>query len=85
MKDKAIAVEFERLIDGRMRAVRVPLEEIAAYHAQHGGWVQKVWFQKPDGSEWWSWGKSWVWSDTGKIQRVGAGAYGDRTVWEGAA
>lgn len=88
---KMIAVEFESVIDGRLALVRVPAGEIAAHHEAHNGWVKRVFWE--DGTT--SWGKSWngrkhLRNGTdnpmyGKIVRVGAGAYGDVTVWEAAA
>ncbi len=93
MARQAYAVEFEntfeditdrknlRIRDGDFKVL---LEEAADFHAKHGGWVCKVWFRNDDGSEFWSWGKSWVREVPGapdQIVRIGAGASGDLTVW----
>lgn len=84
------AVEFECVIDARLALIVVPAAQIAEHHATHGGWVKRVQFA--DG--FWAWGKSWIANrrlrdgtpnpKAGQIVRVGAGAYGDVTVWEAA-
>lgn len=85
-----IAVELEFTFDDindlanlriRRAPVRVPLAELGSYHRQHGGWVRKVFFANPDGSEYWSWGKSWIDGESRELRTVGAGAYGDLVVW----
>lgn len=82
----AIAVEFETVIDktnnmSSSRNVRVPLDEVGEFHKGKYGFVHKVFFVDENGIESWSWGKSWIHSETGELLRIGAGAYGDTIVW----
>ena len=80
--DQPVAVRFDAQVDGAFqRNVEVPLAEVAAFHAKHGGWVQNVGFEQDDGSVFWTFGKNWIDRDTGALVRIGAGAYGDLTVW----
>jgi hypothetical protein len=44
--------------------------------------AERVYFRKPSGEVSWSWGKLWWSANTQGVCRIGAGAYGDATVWE---
>lgn len=58
----------------------VPIDEVAEFHAKHGGWVEEVIVELKSGKLIKAWGKSWV-NDEGKITRIGAGSGGDEIVW----
>ena len=82
-KMNAIAVDFHHFNGKSFEYVRVPLADVAAYHASTHEYVCRVWFDNSilDGGEFWSFGKSWTFVKDGTLARIGAGAYGDMTVW----
>lgn len=73
---------FER-IHPRAELAPVPLVEAAQFDrdaATRGEPVRLVKVARANGD--WSWGKAWWDRDTGRMVRIGAGAYGDLTVWK---
>lgn len=74
----AVAVIFEQIFP--RAEVRVPIEEAAQFQNDHAGSHRMVKVEWPTGS--WSWGKLWYFGGTNIVCRIGAGAYGDLTVWE---
>jgi|ERR1051325_5377431 hypothetical protein len=97
MANRLIGVEFENYGDGPLEGGFVVLaDRLTAFLALSDTTrlrVAKVWFSRTDPQrphstlerEFWSFGKCWWSANTGRISRIGAGAYGDDTVWQSPA
>lgn len=75
---------FSHVIFQRIRTgaeVSVPIAEAEAWHNANGREPHRVTKVHDGDPTKFSWAKAWYFIETGSLARIGAGAYGDYTVW----
>jgi hypothetical protein len=83
---EAVAIIFDRfnVATSMFEAVRVPIGDVGPWFAEHlaigPGYPLARKVEWADGG--WSWAKAWYFGDCGALSRIGAGAYGETTVWK---